>query len=217
MSSLSTSHPVKKYIEKRCIPTKEHYRIYYAPKFNKWVNSIIPDKLNEKYDEPRLVLPFIDETGNLFGFSGRSFDPKSNLRYATIILDESRHKLFGLDHVDFSKRYFVVEGPIDSLFLSNAIAMAGADGNLSGLENTENAVLVFDNEPRNKDIVKRMEKAIDKGHKVVIWSEKLKRLGKDINDLVIQGVRPVDLEMILDQHTYSGLEAKLALTIWKRV
>lgn len=217
VSSLAPHHPVKKYIAKRKIPVNQHYRLYYAPKFNKWVNTILPDKLNEEHDEPRLVTPFIDESGNLFGFAGRSFDPKAGLRYITIMIDEDKSKIFGLDKVDFNRKYFVTEGQIDSLFLSNSIAMAGADGNAHGLKNLENAVFVFDNEPRNKEIVARMQKVIDRGHKIVIWSERLQELGKDINDLVVNGIKPVDVEMILDQNTYSGLEAKLALTIWKRV
>jgi transcription elongation factor Elf1 len=215
VSSLQPDHPVKKYVEKRKIPTSQHYKLYYAPKFNKWVNSIIPRKLNEKYDEPRLITPFIDEKGNLFGFAGRSFDPKAELRYITIMIDEDRHKIFGLDAIDFNKKYYVTEGQFDSMFLPNALAMAGADGNNNGLRNTENAVFVFDNEPRNKEIVARMEKVLSRGDKVVIWPSNLEQ--KDINDMVLAGIKPVDIQMIIDNNTYYGLEGKLALTIWKRV
>lgn len=217
VSTLPHDHPVKKYVEKRKIPTKEHYRLYYAPKFNAWVNTMLPDKLNEKYDEPRLVIPFIDENEELFGFAGRSFDPKSSLRYITIMLDDSHQKVFGIDKVDFEKRYYVVEGQIDCLFLTNAVAMAGADGNDTCLRNINNAIFMFDNEPRNIEIVKRMEKVIDKGHKIVILSEKISAYGKDINDMVLNGLSTADIELIIDNHTYSGLEAKLALTAWKRV
>lgn len=216
VSSLDVTHPAKKYIEDRKIPSDRHYRMYYAPKFNAWVNSMIPDKLPTKYDEPRLVLPFIDAHGNLFGFTGRSFT-KSGLRYITIMLDENASKVFGLDVVDFTKQYYVVEGGIDSFFLKNAVAMAGADGNVSGLSNVENAVFVYDNEPRNKEIVHRMQKNIDSGYKVVIWSDRISAYGKDINDMVVNGLKPADIELILSQNTYFGLDAKLALTIWKRV
>lgn len=215
VSSLPVDHPVRKYVEKRKIPIKQHHRLYYAPKFNAWVNSMLPEMLSDKFDEPRLVTPFIDKNGELFGFAGRSFDPKASLRYITIMLDEDRSKIFGLDQVDFDKRYYVTEGQIDSLFLSNAIAMAGADGNAHGLN--DNAVYVFDNEPRNKEIVARMQKVIDRGDSIVIWSEKLQKYGKDINDMVINGLNPIDVEFILENNTYSGLEAKLALTMWKRV
>jgi hypothetical protein len=127
---------------------------------------------------------------------------------------EDRAKLFGLDQVDFNKKYYVVEGPIDSLFLSNAVAMAGADGNATGLENLENAVFVFDNEPRNKEIVNRMEKILDRGYKVCIWPSKLEV--KDVNDMVLAGITSASVELMIDQHTYKGLAGRLALATWRK-
>jgi hypothetical protein len=122
--------------------------------------------------------------------------------------------MFGLDAVDFNKKYYVVEGPIDSLFLTNAVAMAGTDGNASGLEHVENAVFVFDNEPRNKDVCARMEKCIDRGYKVCIWPSKI--LDKDINDVIMKGTNQASIELIIDNNTYHGLEAKLQLTYWRK-
>lgn len=210
VSQLDVIHPAKKYIEKRQIPHDKHYKLYYAPKFNSWVNSIIPNKLNDKFDEPRLVIPFIDKDGILFGFTGRSFK-KEGLRYLTIMLDESKPKIFGLDTVDFNKTYYVVEGPIDSLFLSNSVAMAGADGNSHGLTNLNNAVYVFDNEPRNKEICNRMESILDRGYKLCIWPDKL--VYKDINDMILSNLDP---QSIIDSNTYSGLSGKLRLSYWRK-
>jgi transcription elongation factor Elf1 len=213
ISSLNFDHPVKKYVQKRGIPANQQYKLYYAPKFEEWTNSLIPDKLPEKQVKPRLVLPFIDKKGNVFGYQGRAFD-KHSIRYITIMLDEDMPKIFGLESVDFTRKYYVVEGPIDSLFLSNAVAMAGADNNTNGLENTDKAIFVYDNEPRNAEIVRRMEKALDAGHKVCIWPKNL--LDKDINDIVLSGIKPADVQLIIDQNTYSGLEGKLQLSEWRR-
>lgn len=213
VSSLPANHPVKKYVAERKIPFNKHYKLYYAPKFNAWVNTMIPGKLPTDHDEPRLVIPFVDASGNLFGFAGRAFS-KNSLRYITIMLTEAMPKIFGLDEVDFSKKYFVVEGQIDSLFLSNTVAMAGADGNVSGLDNIENAVFVFDNEPRNKEIVARMQKVLERGQKVCIWPDHL--TFKDVNDMVIGGMNPAEVSLMIDKNTYSGLEGRLALTMWKR-
>lgn len=210
ISQLKSDHPAKKYVQNRSIPTSSHYKLYYAPKFNAWVNSIIPNKLNADRDEPRLVLPFIGKDGILFGFTGRSFT-KTGLRYLTIMIDESKPKVFGLDKVNFDRRYYVVEGPIDSLFIDNAVAMAGADGNSEGLSNLDNAVYVFDNEPRNVEIVKRMEKILERGYKLCIWPEKL--VDKDINDMVLSGLNP---QQIIDDSTYSGLSGKLQLSHWRK-
>ena len=211
---LAHDHPARTYVNKRKIPTKAHHRLYYAPKFNTWVNSLIPDKLPEtKRDLPRLILPMIDKDGVVFGFQGRAFD-KLSIRYITIMLDESKPKMFGLDQVDFNKKYYVLEGPIDSLFLSNAVAMAGADGNASGLENLENAVFVFDNEPRNVEIVKRMDKMLDRGYKVCIWPSKLDV--KDVNDMILSGLSSAEIELMIDQNTYHGLIGKFELSDWRR-
>jgi transcription elongation factor Elf1 len=212
ISQLAFDHPVKQYIEKRQIPTSQHYRLYYAPKFMTWINSIIPNKFpNVEKDEPRLIIPFIDGEGKVFGLSARGFKP-NGLRYITIMFEE-RPKVFGLDKVDFNKRYFVVEGAIDSMFLSNAVAMAGADGNVSGLKNPENAIFVFDSEPRNKEIHKRMEKIIRDGHSICIWPSNLP--GKDINEMILNGIE--DVEKVILTNTYKGLEANLKLMSWKKV
>ena len=214
ISQLDFSHKGKIYVQNRQIPASKQYKLYYAPKFNEWVNSIIPEKLPvRENDRARLIMPFIDKQGNLFGFNARSFRD-DELRYITIMIDENMPKVFGLDDVDFTKTYYVAEGPIDSLFLSNAVAMAGADGNASGLENTENAVFIFDNEPRNKEIVARMEKCLDKGYKVCIWPKNV--LQKDINDVILSGVTQASLELIIDNNTFSGLEGKLQLTYWRK-
>jgi hypothetical protein len=212
ISQLKVTHGARKYVENRLIPAPQHYKLYYAPKFNAWVNTIIPNKLPTEYDAPRLVLPFISN-GKMFGFQGRAFDNDS-LRYITIMLDESSPKIFGLEGVDFNKKYYVVEGPIDSLFVPNSIAMAGADGNSSGLRSVSNSVFVFDNEPRNVDIVNRMDKLLSEGKRVCIWPEWV--ISKDINDLVLSGVTPSQVQNMIDSNTYEGLEGRLALAIWRR-
>ena len=170
-----------------------------------WINSILPDKLKMK-EHPRLVFPFIDKDGKCFGVSARSFDPEG-LRYITIMF-EDHPKIFGLDVVDMSKTYYICEGPIDSLFLDNSVAMAGADGNINGFDNIDNAVYIFDNEPRNTEIHKRMEKIIKQGNKICIWPSNIKE--KDINDMVLANIKNV--KEIINKHTFSGLEATLRLS-----
>ena len=211
ISQLKADHPLKKYVMKRGIPPQHHYRMYFSPKFKTWINSIIPNKFeNIGKDEPRLVIPFIDKNGKMFGVSARGFDPKG-IRYITIMFDD-RPKIFGLDKVDFNKKYFVVEGALDSMFLSNAVAMAGAEGSTAALENTNNAVFVFDAEPRNKEIHKRMEKIIRNGHKICVWPSDVP--AKDINEMVLAGKS--DVEQTIINNTYTSLEANLKLMAWRK-
>jgi len=216
ISQLPYNHPAKLYVEKRKIPPASHYKLFYAPKFKTWVNTFIPDKFAVEIDEPRLILPFLDKEKNCFGFQGRAF-AASALRYITIMLDSDKPKIFGLDSLDITRPFYITEGPIDSLFLPNAIAMAGADASIDWIDPSyrKNSVYVYDNEPRNSQITSRMEKVIDKGYKVVVWPSETKE--KDINDMVLTGKPLPALKDIIDSNTFEGLSAKLAFTTWKKI
>ena len=212
LSTLRWDHPARKYVESRKIPTNQHFRIYYAPKFKQWINSLMPNTFDKNVpEEPRLILPFIDTDGKVFGFSCRSFTSKT-LRYITIMLDEDHSKVFGLEKVDFTKPYFIIEGALDSLFVPNSIAANGSSISETILKNTENAVYVYDNEPRNKQIVTNMYTAIANGYKVVIWPENIEQ--KDINDMVLKGYDPVN---IISKNTYEGLQGELKLSFWRKI
>lgn len=214
ISQLDAEHPVKKYVQKRKIPPSLHYKLFYAPKFKSWVNTIIPEKFNVETDEPRLVIPFLDKDGKMFGFQGRGFK-KDGIRYITIMIDESKPKVFGLDVVKEEGKVFVVEGPIDSMFLPNCIAMAGSAINLEEVfpeKPKDEIIIVMDNEPRNKQIVDRIDKYIDDGYNVCIWPSIIEQ--KDINDMVLAGLDP---EAIILENTKRGLLAKAALTQWKKI
>lgn len=217
VSQLPENHPAKRYVVNRKIPSSQHFRIYYADIYYTWVNSIVPEKFSEgalKADEPRIVLPFIDFSGYVFGFTGRAIKP-SKVRYATIMLDDSKPKLFGMDAVDKTKRVYVVEGPIDSMFLTNCAAMAGSDADLTPLGDPRNVTVVYDNEPRNKEIVKKMHRAIDQGYRVCVWPEHI--VQKDVNDMVNEGgYDGASIQAIIDQNSHSGLSAKMRLSSWSK-
>ena len=218
ISQLEHDHPAKKYVLSRKIPTEAHYRLYYCPRFCSWVNSHMPGKFNAetlKYDAPRLIMPFIDESGYVFGYQGRSFDKSDKLRYISIMLDDTREKVFGLESVDTTQQLYVVEGPIDSFFVKNCIAMAGSDSSYTDRLDRSKVIYVYDNEPRNLEIVSRIDKAIDKGYNVVIWPDSMEV--KDINDMIMSGMTVYDVQYIIDKNTFSGLSARLRLNTWKRV
>jgi hypothetical protein len=103
---------------------------------------------------------------------------------------------------------------LDSLFLDNAIAVTGTSFNkLEQLNlNKDKLVVIIDNQPRNKEVVKLYNSMIDKGYSVVIWPQTLQE--KDINDMVLSGK---DVKKIVKQNTFSGLEAKTKFISWKRV
>lgn len=217
MSQLNPDHPAKKYIVNRQIPSKYHFKLFYAPKFKAWVNSIIPDKFEDtSTDEPRMVIPFLDRSGDLYGFQGRSFR-KDGVRYISIMLDPDKPKMFGLDTVDFTKHVYILEGPIDSMFVPNSLAMAGADmvtaQRLLQLDPSR-CTVVFDNEPRNSQIVKRIEAYAAAGYNICLWPSHINH--KDVNDMVRGGIKPADIKLIIDNNTFSGLRAQMAISSWKK-
>jgi len=211
ISQLTWDHPAKQYIINRKIDNPWHAKLFYAPKFAAWTNSIIPDKLIATRDEPRLIIPFLKEDKTLFGYQGRSFDPNSKLRYITIMI-EDYPKIFGLDTVNKDTRCYVFEGPIDSMFIPNSIAMAGADIRLDS--SFKDPVFIFDNEPRNKEIVKRIDKHIDMHYNIVIWDDSFN--GKDVNEMILNGADAEHIKIVIDKRTFKGLEAKVELNKWKR-
>jgi len=193
--------------------------MYYCPKFKQFVNGLICDKYpNTDQEESRILIPLLTGNSDVIGFQGRLVGETRGLRYITIILDETLPKIYGLEHIDLNRKYFVTEGPFDSMFLDNAIAVCGSDV-ISTLEQIDAdqklAMIVYDNEPRNPEIVAKMEKAIEKGWRICVWPQHV--TFKDINDGVLGGLSPSEIMHIIETNTCQGLEAKLAMTNWRRL
>jgi predicted RNA-binding Zn-ribbon protein involved in translation (DUF1610 family) len=208
ISELNTEHPARVYLESRKIEDLTYF--YYCPKFKEWTNQQKETFKDMRGDGPRIILPLYTADKKLFGFQGRSLSKTAKLRYITVILDENHPKVFGLDRVNTNETIFITEGPFDSMFLTNSIAMCGSDVNLGNSD--YKLVYIFDNEPRNAQIVRRIETAIETQQRVVIWPSDI--LQKDINDMVLAGH---DVQKVVESNIYQGLEAKLKLNTWKKV
>jgi transcription elongation factor Elf1 len=216
VKSLPEGHYAKVYVQGRQIPESQMDSLYLAEDFKDFVEvqmKIEKDGLKE--NDPRLVIPFYDEEKNLVAFQGRALG-ESKLRYITVKLDEDGIKLFGLDKVNKEEDVYVTEGPIDSMFLENAVATADATlTNASKYIDKSKLVLVYDNEPRNKDICRHIEKAIEEHYRVVIWPEMIEE--KDINEMIQNGFTSDDIKDIIDTHTFQNLRAKMEFINWKKV
>ena len=215
VNSLPEEHYAKVYVKSRKIPETFYSDLYFAEDFKSFVESLEIEKEGLKEDDPRLIIPFYDEDKNLVAFQGRALG-ESKLRYITVKIDKDNHKVFGLDRIDKEETIYVVEGPIDSMFIENAVATA--DSNLMSasrhLDKTK-IVLVYDNEPRNKEIVKQMDKAIEEHYNVVIWPEMI--VEKDINDMILSGFSPDEIQDIISKNTFVNLRAKMEFINWKKV
>ena len=195
-------------VARKLDPTK----FYFAEHFKKWVNSNKPTFSDTKYDESRIIIPLFYKQ-NLVGVQGRTLDfvnPKV-VKYITVMFDDDAPKIYGLDEIQKERTVYITEGPFDSTFIRNAIAMCGADADVS-CWGVSDPVWVYDNEPRNREIINRISKCISKGDKVVIWPSDIDE--KDINEMVLSGL---DVQSVVESNTYSGLEATLKFTTWKKI
>lgn len=210
ISQLSPDHPVTKWVRNRHIQSRFHYKLFFCNKFYEWVNTFAPNKFPSlKGDHPRFVIPFLDKSNKMFALQGRAFG-KEEPKYLTIRLSDDK-KLYGLDSVDWNKRVYVVEGPIDSLFLDNCIATAQSDLRVKG----DRVVLIPDNEPRNEQVIKQVSRYIDENYDIVIWPSDIKE--KDINEMVSSGKTERDIKDIIARNTFNGLLARTKLSAWKRI
>ena len=202
----SSNQDAKKYLEDRKLDPD---KFYYTDKFKEWTNSKVHTFDDLTYDEPRIIIPLIYEE-KFVGYQGRSLGP-SKVKYITVMLDDDAPKIYGLDKVGRDAPVFVTEGPFDSTFIRNSIAMCGADADVDRW-GISNPVYIYDNEPRNREIVNRISKTIDRGYQVVIWPSNIAE--KDINDMVMCGL---DVQSVIESNTYSGLQAKLKFNSWKKI
>ena len=183
---------------------------YYARRFKEFVNTIKPRFFDDlSFDDSRIVIPLVKDS-ELIGIQGRSLGP-SSVKYITVMLNDDAPKVYGFDKINDKEPIYIVEGPFDSTFLDNSIAMVGADLDI-GSFGWSDYIWVFDNEPRNREITDRISKTIDRGDKVVIWPPNIHE--KDINDMVLCGHQVKD---VVKYNTYQGLEAKLNFTTWKKI
>jgi transcription elongation factor Elf1 len=203
----ASENPASKlYLEKRKLnPDK----FYYSDKFKEWTNSLQHTFDSTERDEPRIIIPLFYQN-TLVGFQGRALGP-NKIKYITVMLNEDAPKIYGLDEIQKTETVYITEGPFDSTFIRNSIALCGADGNVSKW-GIDDPVWIYDNEPRNAEIHSRISRVIDRGERVVIWPSSIKE--KDINEMVLSGL---NVQSVIESNIYSGLEAKLKFTTWKKI
>ena len=197
----------KEYLEKRKLdPSK----FYFAYKFKEWTNTQKQTFDTIGRDESRIIIPMYDEDKILIGFQGRSLGPNS-VKYITVMINEDAPKIYGLDKIDNEKPIYIIEGPFDATLVQNGVAMCGSDLDIRTF-GWSDCIYVYDNEPRNREIVNRIDKTINGGYKVVIWPKSI--VEKDINDMVLGGHK---IMSVLESNTYSGLQAKVKFNNWKKI
>jgi hypothetical protein len=213
IDELHTNHRCVSYLNRRNIPKNRWCDFGYTSHFGEFAKQF-----NDEYDfgeEERLIIFIRDETGNIIGAQGRAFIDNKNIpKYITIRKKDDPYLLFGVDRLDKSLPISVVEGPIDSLFIPNAIACLGLGKFNDVADKYPDAIFIVDNEPRNKEVVKTIEDLIDKNVKVCIFPHNYQ--GKDINDMCRMNGKANVLKVI-SENIFSGVKAKLILNHWKKI
>jgi hypothetical protein len=219
---LSEGHFCLEYLKSRNIPLDKYKLLWYTDNYKKFADEIYPEHEKIISEDKRLIIPFFDKYNSLIAISGRALEfTKERLRYVTVRTNNSDDKLiYGSDRIILSQKIYIVEGPIDSLFLNNSLA--SGDSNLalvakqlieSGVPKDQ-IVLVPDREPRNKEIVNLINKFIQDGYNICLLPNTLK--GKDINEHILNGFSPEDVHKIIDKNTFSGLKLKMEFVQWKK-
>jgi transcription elongation factor Elf1 len=217
-SNLSSEHFCLAYLKNRQIPKEFYSQLLFTSHYKKFIDALVPNHGKKLIDDARVIIPFYDVYNNLIAVSGRALETSDKtLRYITIRTTDSEEKLvFGMDRVSVHEPVRVVEGPLDSLFIKNCVA--SADANLAIVAENISAgkkVLIFDNEPRNKEIVKLMQESIKSNHNIVIWPNTIQ--AKDVNEMIMSGISVDEIESIISSNTFSGLEAQTKFVFWKKI
>lgn len=215
---LPEGHFCLEYLNKRKVPKQFYSKLLFTSKYKQFVDALVPNHGKQITDDARLIIPFYDKYNVLVAVSGRALETSDNkLRYVTVRTNDSQNKLiYGMERINLSGKVLIVEGPIDSLFLNNCLASGDANLALTAKElGAQDVTLVFDNEPRNKEVVKLVFTAIKANYNVVIWPNTI--VGKDINEMVMNGVSPDEISEIISSNTFRGIEAQLKFNMWKKV
>lgn len=214
---LPEGHFCRTYLERRKIPVEHWSRLLFTPTYKQFLDKLVPNHGKQIGDDARLVIPYYNEYDEMIAVSGRALETSSEkLRYVTVrTVDSDKKLLYGMDRIDKDLTVKIVEGPLDSLFLKNSVASGDANLTIAAKAvDAKDMVLVFDNEPRNKEIVKMIELAIKNNHSVVIWPQNTH--GKDINEMIMNGLTSGEVESIISSNTFSGLSAQIQLNFWKK-
>jgi transcription elongation factor Elf1 len=215
---LPSGHFCLDYLKNRQIPKEFYNQLLFTSHYKQFIDALVPNHGKKLVDDARVIIPFYDVYNNLIAVSGRALETNDRtLRYITIRTTDSEEKLvFGMDRISVHEPVRIVEGPIDSLFVKNCVA--SGDSSLTTVADNISAgkkVLIFDNEPRNKEIVKLMQESIKSNHHIVIWPNTIQ--AKDVNEMIMSGISVGEIESIISSNTFSGLEAQTKFVFWKKV
>lgn len=219
---LPEGHYAREYIKNRKIPERFWSELYYTDNFKKFMDDFFPEHGKEGLlEDARIILPFTNFDGEFTHIAGRALETADKtLRYQIVRVQKDEGKAFGIQRLsrDLNDPVYITEGQFDSLFLPNAVA--SGDSNLLGLAHRLrdkgyiDVTLVYDSEPRNKELVDQIERAIIDNQKVTLLPYNVDI--KDLNEYVLAGKTQEDILKMVNKNTHRGLVARLVFSTWRK-
>lgn len=217
LDKLPQGHPALLYMQKRAIPQNKMCLFWFTMDWRGLANKVVPETYKTILPEPRIIIPIFDDKGGISAMQGRALRSTEKLRYITIKASDDANKIFGLERAKEDQPIFYLEGPIDSVFIDNALAIVGGVMALEDAPYKKTRAWVLDNEPRSKDTCKRIRKLIEAGERVVLW-DKAPWPSKDVNDMILKDGASIDeINEYLKSNIVQGLSAKMRFGNWCKV
>jgi DNA primase len=141
--------------------------------------------LEDRVHKNRLVIPFISDNGKTNCYQTRALTENQFPKYLTKFGEK---EMFGINNINEEIPYvFIFEGPIDSMFVKNGVAMASLAPTEHQLQQLTNLIgyeqiWVFDNDKNNKQTSRKIEKYIKEGKKIFVWPKEFQKF-KDFNEI----------------------------------
>lgn len=215
LATLPRNHPIIGYVSARKIPKTKWNRLYFTSDWPALCNHVKPGTYKNVMKEYRLVIPIYNKDGKMESFQGRALSDDAPQKYITIKSSDDATKIYGTDTVDESRPVVIFEGPIDSLFIDNAIAITGGSLDLSVVPYKGNRIWALDNECRHPDTINRMLKLIEANEPLCFWND-IPWSGKDINEMVKNGADPVSLREYILSNSFTGNMARLKMKQYRK-
>jgi len=223
IKNLDETHKAYQYIKNRKIPEDKLNLLYYSSDFTRFVNNFLNNRYSEwSFHDSRIVVPHFSKSGDVINvLQGRSLEKNSKMRYITLKIVEDSIKIFGLERIDYSKKIIAVEGAFDSLFIDNCVAFSGSDLSIENILkcgfSRDQIIIAYDNEKKNKEIKNKIIRFVESGFNVCCWPKEFVKYGKDINEMVLNGVDSTHINSVILNNGFSGKEGKLRFNMWYKV
>lgn len=155
--------------------------------------------LTDRVHKNRLIIPFYDENEKIVYYQSRTILETDNLykpRYMSKI--GSDKTIFNINQIDSNMDHvFIFEGPINSCFLKNGIAIGGIQESSYQLftncqEEQMNKypfhkrIWVLDSQWIDKAAFNKTKKLLELKEKVFMWPKEIGKICKDFNDIALK-------------------------------